>query len=78
MRMFMGAKSPENSVWSWRSGESISNDWAYWGPNDPNLNTEACMRMMLIASNWMEMRDFSCSTAGMTTSFKCCICDTLP
>ena len=78
-RMFLGAKSPANRVWSWRTGESISNTWAYWGPNDPNLKTEACMRMMLFPSAWMEMRDHDCSTADVAiTSFKCCICDTLP
>ena len=78
-RMFLGAKSPGNSVWSWRTGQSISNDWEHWGPNDPDLITEACMRMMLISSNWMEMRDQSCFITGdWITSFKCCICDTLP
>jgi len=72
-RMSMGAKSPGNSVWSWRTGESISNTWAYWGPNEPNLNTEACMRMILESDIWMEMRDNDCYM-----NFKCCICDTLP
>jgi len=77
-RMFLGAQSPENSVWTCRTGESISNDWAYWGPMDPNFNTKACMRMVIFTSAWMEMRDQDCSTADAITSFKCCVCDTLP
>jgi len=77
-RMFMGAKSPGNSVWLWRTGESISNTWAYWGPNEPNLNTEACMRMILESDRWMEIRDHNCDLGGGITDFKCCICDTLP
>jgi len=76
-RMFLGAKSPGNSVWSWRTGESISNDWAYWGPNDPDLNTKACMRLMIGSNIWMEIRDENCNTGAVITSFKCCICDTL-
>ena len=78
IRMFMGAKSPGNSVWSWRTGESISNTWAYWGPNDPGSNTKACMRMVIESDTWMEMRDQGCSTGGWIAHFKCCICDTLP
>ena len=77
MRMFLGAQSPGNRVWSWRTGESISNDWAYWGPNDPDYTTKACMRMMILPSAWMEMRDHDCSIADVT-SIKCCVCDTLP
>ena len=77
-RVFLGATSPGNSVWSWRTGESILNNWTYWGGNDPDLITAACMRMLLLSSNWMEMRDHSCSTGGWITHFQCCICDTLP
>jgi len=78
-RIYLGGKSPGNRTWSWRTGESISNDWAHWGPNDPNLNTAACMRMMLGSDIWMEARDYYCITdKNAITSFKCCICDTLP
>ena len=77
-RMFLGARSPGNSVWSWRTGESISNDWEHWGPNDPNSNTEACMRMLLESDRWMDIVDSGCTLSVVITDFKCCICDTLP
>lgn len=76
-KMFLGARSPDNSVWSWRTGVSISLDWSFWGPNDPNWSSEACMRMMIMKSYWMEMRDESC-TVEVPDNFKCCICDSQP
>jgi len=57
-KMFLGAKSPGNKIWSWRTGQSISNDWTHWAANEPDLNTEACMRMNL--GIWMEIRDHYC------------------
>jgi len=77
-RMFLGAKSPGSSVWSWRTGESIPNDWGHWGPNEPSSNNEVCMRMILGSDNWMEIRDQTCNTGGAITDFKCIICDALP
>jgi len=77
-RMFLGAKSPGSSVWSWRTGESIPNDWEHWGPNEPNSNKEVCMRMILGSDNWMEIRDQTCNTGVLITDFKCIICDVLP
>ena len=78
MRMFLGAQSPGNRVWSWRTGESIPNDWEHWGPNEPSSNKDVCMRMMLSSDIWMEIRDRNCNTGGAITDFKCIICDTLP
>jgi len=79
-RMFLGAKSPGNKVWSWRTGESITNDWEHWGsPAEPSVNVEACMRMGVDSANWMKIFDYYCTNdANWITRFKCCICDTLP
>jgi len=78
-RMFLGAKSPGNFVWSWRTGESISNAWELWAPNEPSRDGEACLRMGIDSASWMIMFDHYCSNDGpWITQFKCCICDTLP
>jgi len=78
-RMFLGAKSPGNSVWSWRTGEPISNDWEHWAPDNPYRIGESCMRMVVNSANWMQMLDRACPQgADLITLFKCCICDTLP
>jgi len=80
IRMFLGAKSPGNSVWSWRTGESIPNDWEHWKkPNEHNRDGEACMRVGVDSAYWMMMLDHYCTnSAYRITRIKCCICDTYP
>ena len=78
-RMFLGAKSPGSSVWSWRTGESISNTWEHWNLTEPSLTGKACMRVGVDSAYWMQMLDHYCTNSAFwTTQFKCCICDTLP
>jgi len=78
-RMFLGASSQGHSVWSWRTGEPISNDWEHWVTDQPNRNEEACMRLGVKSVNWMQMFETHCTIqADRITGFKCCICDTFP
>ena len=80
-RMFLGARSPGNSVWSWRTGESIPNDWEHWATDNPNINEKACMRLGVNSAKWMQMLDSYCTIQAdwkRVGVFKCCICDTLP
>ena len=79
-RMYLGATSPGNKTWSWRTGESISNDWERWKkPYEPELDGEACLRIGVDSANWMKMMDHYCTNgAYWITRFECCICDTLP
>jgi len=77
-RMFLGASSPANISWSWRTGESISNDWEHWYPGEPASNGEVCLRMGIDSAYWMKMYDHYCTNDNyQIPRFKCCICDTL-
>jgi len=78
-RIFLGAKSPGNKIWSWRTGESISNYWEHWAPPaEPYLTIEAFMRMGIDSAKWMKMFDHYCTNDETQISrVKCCICDTL-
>ena len=60
-RMYLGAKSPGNRNWSWRTGQSISNTWEHWAPNEPKLLGEACMRLVVDSASWMKMKDHFCN-----------------
>ena len=78
-RIFLGAKSLGSSVWSWRTGESISNTWVHWSTDEPNLGGEVCLRMGMDSAYWMKMFDHYCTNDNyQIPRFKCCICDTLP
>jgi len=78
-RMYLGAKSLGSINWSWRTGESISNTWKHWYPNEPKLSGEVCMRMGIDSAYWMKIYDHYCTNNNyQILRFKCCICDSLP
>jgi len=75
-RMFLGARSPGNNVWSWRTGEPVPNDWEHWYPTEPGEIGEACMRMGITSPHWM-FDHYCVNDESEIKRFKCCICDTV-
>ena len=68
----MGASSPANFTWEWRTGDTLSKNWEYWRAGNPNRDNKACMRAYIAEGTPLSFVDTGCR-AGI--DFNCILCD---